>query len=51
MEEGDSMVIFLIDIKDLKEQLIAIDETIPYSSLVQIVLDGLPDSYQVLLPL
>ena len=46
MEEGDSMDIFLTEIKDLKEQLIAANEVIPDSSLVQLVLDGLPDSYQ-----
>lgn len=45
MEEGDSMDIFLTEIKDLKEQLIAVGEVIPDSSLVQTVLDGLPDSY------
>ena len=46
MEEGDSMDIFLIEIKDLKEQLIAVDEIISDGSLVQTVLNGLPDSYQ-----
>ena len=46
MEEGDSMDIFLTEIKDLKEQLIAIGEELPDSSFVNIVLDGLPDSYQ-----
>ena len=46
MEEGDSMEIFLIEIKDLKEQLIGTDEVILDSSLVQTVLDGLPDLYQ-----
>ena len=40
------MDIFLTEIKDLKEQLIATDEVIPDSSLVQLVLNGLPDSYQ-----
>ena len=46
MEEGDSMDTFLIEIKDLKEQLIAIGEELPDSSLVNTILDGLPDSYQ-----
>lgn len=46
MEEGDSMDIFLIEIKYLKDQLIAIDEIIPNISLVETILDGLPDSYQ-----
>jgi transposase InsO family protein len=46
MNEGDSMDSFLTKIKDLKEQLISADEVIPDSSLVQTVLNGLPDSYQ-----
>ena len=46
MEEGDSMDTFLIEIQDLKEQLIAIGEELLDSSLVNIVLDGLPNSYQ-----
>ena len=46
MNEGDSMDNFLVKIKDLKEQLAAVEEIIPDSSLVQTVLDGLPDSYQ-----
>ena len=46
MNEGDSMDNFLTKIKDLKEQLISTDEMIPDSSLVQTVLNGLPDSYQ-----
>lgn len=45
MNEGDSMEIFLVKIKDLKKQLAAVEEIIPDSSLVQILLDGLPDSY------
>ena len=44
MNEGDSMDNFLTKIKDLKEQLIAADEVLSDSSLVQIVLNGLPDS-------
>ena len=36
---------FLTKIKDLKEQLSA-DEILPDSTLVQTVLNGLPDSYQ-----
>jgi inosine/xanthosine triphosphate pyrophosphatase family protein len=46
MNEGDSMDSFLTKIKDLKEQLISADEVIPDSSLVQTVLNGLPNSYQ-----
>ena len=46
MNEGDSMDNFLTKIKDLKEQLIAADEILPDSSLVQTLLNGLPDSYQ-----
>ena len=46
MNEGDSMDSFLTKIKDLKEQLIAADEILPDSTLVQTVLNGLPDSYQ-----
>ena len=44
MNEGDSMDSFLTKIKDLKEQLISVDEIIPYSSLVQTVRNGLHDS-------
>ena len=46
LNEGDSMDNFLTKIKDLREQLIAADEDVLDSSLVQIVLNGLPDSYQ-----
>ena len=46
MQEGDSMDIFLTEIKDLKEQLVVVGEVIFDGSLVQSVLDGLPDSYQ-----
>ena len=46
MNEGESMEFFLTKIKDLKEQLIAIDEILIDSSLVQTILNGLPDSYQ-----
>ena len=34
MEEGDSMDIFLTEIKDLKEQLIVVGEVISDGSLV-----------------
>ena len=34
MNEGDSMDSFLTKIKDLKEQLVCVDEIIPNSSLV-----------------
>ena len=44
MNEGDTVDSFLIKIKDLKEQLISADAMIPDSSLVQTVLNGLPDS-------
>lgn len=40
---------FLIEIKYLKEKLIAIDEIIPYSLLVEIVLDGFQILIRVLL--
>ena len=46
MQGGDSMDTFLTEIKDLKEQLIAVGEVISDGSLVQTVLDGLPDTYQ-----
>ena len=46
MDEGQSMDVFLTNIKDWNEKLIAMDEIIPNSSLVQIVLDGLPDFHQ-----
>ena len=40
------MNVFLAEIKDLKEQLISAGEVIPNHSLVQIVLDALPELYQ-----
>ena len=46
MNEGNSMDNFLTNFKDLKEQLILDDEMNPDSSLVQTVLNGLPNSYQ-----
>jgi len=46
MNEGDSMEKNLTKIKDLKEQLIAANEILPDSSLVQTVLNGLPNLYQ-----
>ena len=45
MEEGDSMDTFITEIKDLKEQLIVVGEELPDSSLVNIVLNALLDSY------
>ena len=49
MINGKMMIIIDImiegmKIKDLKEQLISVDEIIPYSSLVQTVRNGLHDS-------
>ncbi|MCO5555171.1 hypothetical protein L7F22_008714 [Adiantum nelumboides] len=46
MNEEDDMDTFLASIKDINEQLISAGEIISDSSLVQIVLDVLPDSYQ-----
>ena len=46
MNEGDSMDNFLTKVKDLKEQLIFADEVLSDNSLLQTVLNGLPDSYQ-----
>ena len=46
MQEEDDMNVFLAEIKDLKEQLISTGEVIPDHSLVQTVLDALPESYQ-----
>jgi len=46
MNEGDPMDSFLTKIKDLKEQLIAADEILPDSTLVQTILNGLPGAYQ-----
>ena len=46
MQEEDDMNVFLVEIKDLKEQLISTGEVIPDHSLVQTVLDALPESYQ-----
>ena len=37
---------FLTKVKALKEQLIAADEVLQDNTLVQSVLNGLPDSYQ-----
>ncbi|MCO5587422.1 hypothetical protein L7F22_041371 [Adiantum nelumboides] len=46
MNEEDDMDIFLASVKDVNEQLISVGEVISASSLVQIVLDALLDSYQ-----
>ncbi|MCO5552410.1 hypothetical protein L7F22_005921 [Adiantum nelumboides] len=46
MNEEDDMDTFLAGIKDINEQLISASEIISDSSLVQSVLDALPDSYQ-----
>ena len=46
MREEDDMNVFLAEIKVLKEQLISAGEVIPDHSLVQTVLDALPESYQ-----
>ncbi|MCO5591423.1 hypothetical protein L7F22_045406 [Adiantum nelumboides] len=46
MNEEDDMDNFLAGVKDINEQLIFAGEIISDSSLVQIVLDALPDSYQ-----
>ncbi|MCO5553899.1 hypothetical protein L7F22_007425 [Adiantum nelumboides] len=46
MNEEDDMDTFLAGIKDINEQLISVGEIISDSSLVQTVLDALPDSYQ-----
>ncbi|MCO5553095.1 hypothetical protein L7F22_006617 [Adiantum nelumboides] len=46
MNEEDDMDTFLAGIKDIKEHLISTGEIILDSSLVQTVLDALPDSYQ-----
>ena len=40
------MNVFLAEIKDLKEQLISVGEVIPDHSLLQTVLDALPESYE-----
>ncbi|MCO5597399.1 hypothetical protein L7F22_051475 [Adiantum nelumboides] len=46
MNEEDDMDTFLAGVKDINEQLISAGEIISDSSLVQTVLDALPDSYQ-----
>ncbi|MCO5603069.1 hypothetical protein L7F22_057213 [Adiantum nelumboides] len=46
MNEEDDMDTFLASIKYINEQLISAGEIISDSSLVQTVLDALPDSYQ-----
>lgn len=45
MNEGDSMDSFLVEIKDLKEQLATVEEIIPDTLLMHTILDGLPDSH------
>ncbi|MCO5582506.1 hypothetical protein L7F22_036403 [Adiantum nelumboides] len=45
MNEEDDMDTFLAGVKDVNEQLIFVGEVISDSSLVQTVLDALPDSY------
>ncbi|MCO5547872.1 hypothetical protein L7F22_001324 [Adiantum nelumboides] len=46
MNEEDDMDTFLTSVKDINEQLISAGEFISDSSLVQTVLDALPNSYQ-----
>ncbi|MCO5580068.1 hypothetical protein L7F22_033934 [Adiantum nelumboides] len=46
MNEEDDMDTFLASIKDINEQLISAGEIVSDKSLVQTVLDALPDSYQ-----
>ncbi|MCO5551694.1 hypothetical protein L7F22_005198 [Adiantum nelumboides] len=46
MSEGESMDAFLTRIKDLREQVINIDEIISDASLTSTILCGLPDAYQ-----
>ncbi|MCO5582043.1 hypothetical protein L7F22_035934 [Adiantum nelumboides] len=46
LNKEDDMNTFLVGVKGINEQLISIGEVISDSSLVQIVLDALPDSYQ-----
>ncbi|MCO5604348.1 hypothetical protein L7F22_058513 [Adiantum nelumboides] len=46
MNEEDDMDIFLAGVKDVNEQLISASGVISDSSLVQTVLDALPDSYE-----
>ncbi|MCO5594526.1 hypothetical protein L7F22_048558 [Adiantum nelumboides] len=46
MNEEDDMDTFLAGVKDINEQLIFAGEVISDNSLVQTVLDALPDSYQ-----
>ncbi|MCO5604763.1 hypothetical protein L7F22_058933 [Adiantum nelumboides] len=46
MQEDDDMNVFLTEIKDLKEILIFAGEVIPDHSLVQTILDALPEFYQ-----
>ncbi|MCO5558054.1 hypothetical protein L7F22_011629 [Adiantum nelumboides] len=48
MQEDDDMNDFLVEIKDLKEQLISIGEVIQDHSLVQTFLDALLQSHQTL---
>ncbi|MCO5582607.1 hypothetical protein L7F22_036505 [Adiantum nelumboides] len=45
MNEENDMDTFLAGVKDINEQLISVGEVILNSSLVQTVLDTLPDSY------
>ncbi|MCO5564217.1 hypothetical protein L7F22_017875 [Adiantum nelumboides] len=49
MNEKDDMYTFLAGVKDINEQLISVGEVISDSSLVQTILDALPDSPQSLL--
>ncbi|MCO5564978.1 hypothetical protein L7F22_018648 [Adiantum nelumboides] len=46
MQEDDDMNFILSEVKDLKEKLIFVGEVIPNHSLVQAVLDALPQPYQ-----
>lgn len=46
MLDGDSMDDYLTKVKDLREQLVSVDEIIPDASLVSTVLQAIPDMYQ-----
>ena len=45
MNEGDSMDTFLTKTKDLKDYLIVVDEVLSNKSLMETILNGLPNFY------
>lgn len=48
MHEGETMDSFITKLKDLREQLISLGEDMTDGSMVTVILNGIPESYQAL---